>query len=203
MEIASKHAANRSIRQTRIPDTKEVLSLIQSFVRERRLTRTRVVANDVMCLLHEHSIVKYDTQNSKSMNACLRLVQRLLVKSGFRRGVRKGTHSMMLSDAFAGARDKYIQYMASAFESSQPRPVIYLDESYIHHHYARHNDSIYHPDDASDANPKHKGRRLCFVAGIMVDGLEDSKLLAYVAFEGGRKQPKDYHAMFNHTFFVG
>ncbi|RHY47783.1 hypothetical protein DYB34_001099 [Aphanomyces astaci] len=77
-----------------------------------------------------------------------------------------------------------------------------MDESYIHHHYARHNDSLYHPDDATDAKPKHKGRRLCFIAAIMADGRDDSKLLTYDVFEGGRKQPKDYHAMFNHAYFV-
>ncbi|ETV68971.1 hypothetical protein H257_15128, partial [Aphanomyces astaci] len=92
--------------------------------------------------------------------------------------------------------------MSAAFESSQPRPVVYLDESYIHHHYSLHNDSIYHPCDAFDSKPRHKGRRLCFIAAIKADGRDNSKLLTYEAFEGGRKQPKDYHAMFNHTFFV-
>ncbi|RHZ40697.1 hypothetical protein DYB31_016267 [Aphanomyces astaci] len=77
-----------------------------------------------------------------------------------------------------------------------------MDESYIHHHYARHNDSLYHPDDATDAKPKHKGRRLCFIAAIMANGRDDSKLLTYDVLEGGRKQPKDYHAMFNHAYFV-
>ncbi|RHZ32288.1 hypothetical protein DYB37_012617, partial [Aphanomyces astaci] len=36
----------------------------------------------------------------------------------------------------------------------------------------------------------------------MADGRDNSKLLTYKAFEGGRKQPKDYNAMFNHTYFV-
>ncbi|KAF0717122.1 hypothetical protein AaE_010926 [Aphanomyces astaci] len=186
---AANVAANRSNRNTRIPDTKQILSIIQSFVRERRSTRTRVVAKDVMSLLYEHSIVNYDPQNKKAVNACLRLVQKFLVKKG-------------LTDAVASARDKYVQYMSTAIESPQPRPVIYMDESYIHHHYARHNDSLYHPDDATDAKPKHKGRRLCFIAAIMADGRDDSKVLTYDVFEGGRKQPKDYHAMFNHAYFV-
>ncbi|RHY20956.1 hypothetical protein DYB32_009929 [Aphanomyces invadans] len=37
----------------------------------------------------------------------------------------------------------------------------------------------------------------------MADGRDNSKLLSYEAFEGGRKEPKDYHAMFNHAYFVG
>ncbi|RHY24793.1 hypothetical protein DYB32_008687 [Aphanomyces invadans] len=37
----------------------------------------------------------------------------------------------------------------------------------------------------------------------MVDGLDNSKLLSYEAFEGACKQPKAYHAMFNHAYFVG
>ncbi|RHZ13234.1 hypothetical protein DYB37_011186 [Aphanomyces astaci] len=36
----------------------------------------------------------------------------------------------------------------------------------------------------------------------MADGRENSKLLTYEAFEGGRKQTKDYHGIFDHAYFV-
>ncbi|ETV79617.1 hypothetical protein H257_06877 [Aphanomyces astaci] len=36
----------------------------------------------------------------------------------------------------------------------------------------------------------------------MADGRENSKLLTYEAFEGGRKQTKDYHGMFDLKYFV-
>ncbi|RHZ15510.1 hypothetical protein DYB31_014129 [Aphanomyces astaci] len=79
-----------------------------------------------------------------------------------------------------------------------------MDESYIHHNYARHNDSLYFPDDKLDnaPKPKHKGQRLCIIAGILDDGAAGSKLITTRVFRGGRRQPKDYHAMFDHAYFV-
>ncbi|RHY84188.1 hypothetical protein DYB28_002388 [Aphanomyces astaci] len=50
--------------------------------------------------------------------------------------------------------------------------------------------------------PKHKGQRLCFVAGILDGGTEGSKLLTTRVFRGGHRQTKDYHGMFNHAYFV-
>ncbi|RHY29543.1 hypothetical protein DYB32_005061 [Aphanomyces invadans] len=87
---------------------------------------------------------------------------------------------------------------------SPRRPVVYLDESFIHHHYARHADSLFHPDDKT-TKPKHKGRRYCFIAGILDDGSDAAHLLGLDIFVGGKKNGrtvKDYHAMFNHDYFV-
>ncbi|ETV64793.1 hypothetical protein H257_18369 [Aphanomyces astaci] len=79
-----------------------------------------------------------------------------------------------------------------------------MDESYIHHNYVRHNDSLYYPEDELDQapKPKHKGQRLCFIAGILDDGPDGSKLLATRVFRGGSRQTKDYHGIFNHAYFV-
>ncbi|RHZ00243.1 hypothetical protein DYB37_011772 [Aphanomyces astaci] len=79
-----------------------------------------------------------------------------------------------------------------------------MDESYIHHKYARHNDSLYFPDDKLDnaPKPKHKGQRLCIIAGVLDEGADGSKLLTTRVFRGGRRQPKDYHSMFDHDYFV-
>ncbi|OQR85731.1 hypothetical protein ACHHYP_20551 [Achlya hypogyna] len=78
-----------------------------------------------------------------------------------------------------------------------------MDESFIHHH-SRAKDSLYHPTDAPDLQPKekHKGQRLCFIAGILSDGPDDSHVLGLHIFKGGRNQPKDYHGMFDHAYFV-
>ncbi|ETV69292.1 hypothetical protein H257_14919 [Aphanomyces astaci] len=52
---------------------------------------------------------------------------------------------------------------------------------------------------------KHKGRRYCFIAGILDDGSDVAHLLGLDIFVGGKKSGKivkDYHAMFNHDHFV-
>ncbi|RHY30833.1 hypothetical protein DYB32_003987 [Aphanomyces invadans] len=88
---------------------------------------------------------------------------------------------------------------------SPDTPVVYLDESYIHHHYARHHDSHYDPSDDAPLKEKHKGRRLCFIAGIMSGDEADVKLIGLDIFEGSKRvkdDPKDYHGMFDHTYFV-
>ncbi|ETV90236.1 hypothetical protein H310_14938 [Aphanomyces invadans] len=87
---------------------------------------------------------------------------------------------------------------------SPETPVDFLDESYIHHHYSRHQDSLFDPTYDAPPKAKHKGRRLCFIAGIMANGPQDAKLLGRDIFEGGkkRKEPKDYHGMFDHEYFV-
>ncbi|ETV67729.1 hypothetical protein H257_16091 [Aphanomyces astaci] len=80
----------------------------------------------------------------------------------------------------------------------------YLDESFIHNNYKLQHDSLYHPDDATCIPPKerHKGERLCFVAAIIASGPTTGKFLGFQIFTGGTRQPKDYHAMFTHDFFV-
>ncbi|ETV96726.1 hypothetical protein H310_10043 [Aphanomyces invadans] len=61
-----------------------------------------------------------------------------------------------------------------------PPPVVYMDESFIHHHYKCHNDSLYGPNDALDnaTKEKHKGQRCCFIPGILDSATMDSKFLA-------------------------
>ncbi|CAK4150789.1 unnamed protein product [Aphanomyces euteiches] len=83
--------------------------------------------------------------------------------------------------------------------------VVFLDESYVHHHYADDNLCLYDPSDELDQQPraKHKARRYCFIGAISHDGGSDCKYLAYDCFVGGQKQTKDYHGMFCHDYFVG
>jgi len=86
---------------------------------------------------------------------------------------------------------------------------VYLDESFVHHHYARHDDILFDPTDVLDkpAKAKHKGQRYCFIAAIAEGGVDATKLLALDIFRGGKtpgkKVTKDYHGMFDHQYFVG
>ncbi|KAF0716849.1 hypothetical protein DYB26_007181 [Aphanomyces astaci] len=109
-----------------------------------------------------------------------------------------------MSKAHEDARDVYVVMMLPTVTMVPRRPVVYLDESFIHHHYTRHDDRLYHPDDPA-TKPKHKGQRYCFVAGILDDGSDVAHLLGLDIFVCGMKNGqdvKDYHSMFNHDYFV-
>ncbi|ETW05278.1 hypothetical protein H310_04236 [Aphanomyces invadans] len=101
-------------------------------------------------------------------------------------------------------QDIYVQKEADARLEEPPRSLMYINEPYIHHHYARHGDSLYDPDDKLSQPPmaKHKGRRLCFVAGVKSSGPDNSHLVELEISQGDQRQPKSCQAMFTHDFFV-
>ncbi|RHY67433.1 hypothetical protein DYB38_005635 [Aphanomyces astaci] len=176
--------------------------MVRQFIRTRSVTRVRTVAKDVMALLLEAKIIHYDVNCKPEAVNCLRRVQQFLVKLGFKRGKRRGHAAYAMSSAHATARDVYVQHM---MQLAPATPVVYLDESYIHHHYARHHDSLYDPTDNGPTKEMHKGRRFCFIAGIMAASPTESVVVGLDVFQGGAKaknEPKDYHAMFNHTYFT-
>jgi len=196
--------SNTSNHKKRVPSLPATVQLVQKFIRDRCITRTRTVAKDVMALLIEKSIVSVKVGNKKDEAACLRAVQYFLKKHGYKRGKRSGKTSYRISPQHALARDAYVQYMVPVVTVAPKRPVVYIDESFIHHHYSRHNDSLFDPEDETETKPKHKGRRFCFIAGILEDGQGAGKLLGLDIFEGGKKNGKtveDYHSMFNHDYF--
>ncbi|ETV68191.1 hypothetical protein H257_15771 [Aphanomyces astaci] len=109
-----------------------------------------------------------------------------------------------MSKAHEDARDAYVSMMVPTVTMSPRRPLVYLDESFVHHHYSSHADSQYHTDDPM-TKPKHNGRRYCCIAGILDDGSDVAHLLGLDIFVGGKKSGKivkDYHAMSNHDYFV-
>ena len=67
-------------------------------------------------------------------------------------------------------RDAYVQRMTEA-NNDVSRRIVYIDESYIHKNYHRHDDSIFDPNDEQDLETKaqHKGKRYCFIAAIIDD----------------------------------
>ena len=65
-------------------------------------------------------------------------------------------------------RDEYVTRMV-AEASAKNRRIVYMDESYVHKNYCRHDDSLYDPNDEQDLQTVaiHKGRRYCFIAAII------------------------------------
>ena len=103
-------------------------------------------------------------------------------------------------------RDAYVQRMTET-NNDVSRRIVYMDESYIHKNYHRHDDSIFDPNDEQDLETKaqHKGKRYCFIAAIIDDDRrpevmaipEEIRLAIYKAglmhktldiFEGGKKK---------------
>ena len=117
-------------------------------------------------------------------------------------------------------RDAYVQQMTEA-NNDVSRRIVYIDESYIHKNYHRHDDSIFDLNDEQDLETKaqHKGKRYCFIAAIIDDDRrpevmsipEEIRPAIHKAglmhktldiFEGGKKQTVDYHGMFNMAYFI-
>ncbi|OQR85543.1 hypothetical protein ACHHYP_11720 [Achlya hypogyna] len=204
----AKAPSNTTNHASRVPNTPEVRALVKQFIRDRSVTRTRTVAKDVLGLLLAKDKVQIKMNNTKDYddkgyNACLRAVQAFVGKQGYKRGKRDGIISFRMTEAHEMARNNYVKFMVPVVKEAR-RPVVYLDESFIHHHYSRHLDSLYDPTDTKETKAKHKCRRYCFIAGILHDGTDFSHLVGLHIFEGGKKNGKtikDYHAMFNHDFF--
>ena len=206
---------NKRRKKTRVPRTKDVLVSVRNFVRARRRTQTRVTALDVRSHLRGEKHLVYDEENKTDCRNALRAVQRYLRHEGFQRGVRKGVMSYQEKESLAKKRWDYLSALAAnrAKPSGERKREVYLDESYIHHHYKRHQDSLFDPSDAQDSTKRvqHKGKRYCFIAAIRESNPDERVAKqesdkaglvpgSVVIFSGG-KQKKDYHQMFDGTFF--
>ncbi|ETV76547.1 hypothetical protein H257_09549 [Aphanomyces astaci] len=185
--------SNTTTHSTTVPRTKQVVSMVQAFVRGRRATRTRTTAVDIVIFLREICVLDFDLEDKKVYSLHLRSVQRFLKYQGYERGNKKGLSSYHLSKKNTVARDLYVQRMHPHVGSASRPAIVYTDESFVHHHYKCHNQSLYHPSDVLDVaqKEKHKVRR---------------RVMALDIFTGGTtlaKEPKDYHGMFDHAYYVG
>ena len=148
-ETVSKPPANTTVHATRFEHSRLVVSMVQSFVCECRKTRTCTVAKDVLCHLEENNIISVNRASTKNMQSALRAAQRFLRKLGYKRG-KKRRSTYHLDGTKRILRDKYVTDMCLKTQAINPadrKTFVYLDESYTHHHYKRHGDSIFDPND--------------------------------------------------------
>jgi transposase len=157
----------RAKQSYRLVPSPSLASDVRRFVRERSEKRERTVAEDVLDLVVRLGYMSVVDGNEADRRAAIRCVQRYLAKEGYKRGKRKGA-TYRLSSANAAARDEYVLRMAVDPATTNRRKV-YLDQSYVHHNYSSHNDSLYDPTDPLTTKAKHKGRRYCFSAAIIGD----------------------------------
>ena len=167
-------AGNRLEKITRVPRTNQVQVKIREWVRQRRSQRQRTTARQVVDYLVEERILVVRREDNgayerRSLNAGLRSVQRWLTVMNYRRGKRTGN---IIPDVCLVLRRH--EYLTSFFANRALPPEdrlreVYMDESYIHEHYHRNDDSIWDPSDEQDvqrSNDRHKGRKYCFACAI-------------------------------------
>ena len=166
---------NFTAKSSRIPKSKEMIVKIRNFVRSKRENRERVTATQVMEYLHEEGDIVLpfeedgETPTKRGYQSALRCTRRWLVKHGYKRG--KGTGNLSLKLHIVAARDNYLTkfFENRAKPPEQQKREVYLDESYIHQHYHKNNDSLFDPNDPQGSGCQkqpHKGNRYCFCAAI-------------------------------------
>jgi transposase len=168
-------SGNLSSKDSRIPRTEGLLVAVRNFVRSHRLRRERVTCRQVLDFMVENKHVTVAVDESgqfeaKAFNAAYRAVQRWVKEfAGYKQGRRVGN----LVPTKENIAKKHF-YLRRLFDNRSLPPgerkrEVYTDESYIHEHYNRNDDSIWDPNDEQDvmtSKAKHKGRRYCFVAAI-------------------------------------
>jgi transposase len=156
----------RGAKVSKIPRTQALRVKVRDWLHEREISRQRTVAKDLLDFLVTESIfppVVKDTP--KQTAAALRATQRYAKGMGLKRGKRRGQKIYLENPDLIVARDTYV---TRARQLAKTRRFVYTDESYIHHHYKCHDDSLFDPSDKRPApKEKHKGRRLCFIAAIV------------------------------------
>ena len=208
---------NFNAKTRRIPVTNLVTNSVQLYVRERREKRIRTVAMDVALFLNDIGILHFDPQCPTSSASARRATQRFLTCVGYKRGKKNGMKNLRLTEKNMRLRDEYVATMVN-LNADGRRRIVYMDESYIHKNYSRHEDSLFDPNDEQDLQVKaqHKGERYCFIGAIITEDTclpslpdnlkpESAKthfmMDVYDIFKGG-KQTKDYHGMFDGSYFI-
>jgi hypothetical protein len=149
---------------------------VQDFVHGHHMNRERVTARQVLDFLvqQKHLVVPIDGEGRYQkvpFKAAYRAMQRWLVEFGG--SYDWGKHKGNLVPSPQNVAKKH-HYLRTFFANSAKPPTerlreVYTDESYIHEHYHRNEDSLFDPDNDEDViyqKEKHKGRRYCFCAAI-------------------------------------
>lgn len=216
-------SGNRSAKETRIPDTRAVQIRVREFVRGKRAKRERVTARQVLDFLAVADLIVVETNEEgvmdpKAFQAAIRSVQRWLQKNSYNRGRRTG--NLVMKESVILHKHRYLRrFWANRNAPPEERlREVMLDESYIHQHYHRNDDSLWDPSDDQDiqvGKAPAKGRRYCFAAAIQGSnprvavtieakdkaGLVDGTVWAFCPQKTADHQG-DYHKVFNGKNFV-
>lgn len=127
-----------------------------------------------------------------------RTLQRHLVRMGFCWSrTKKQTRSLRESGRVRQQRHDYLYEIRKNHhvQADERYDLVYLDESFLHHHHGAQFSWFLDGDFIERS--AGKGRRWCFIHAVMAEGLLDKTLLIFE----GKKAKGDYHQQFNHQVF--
>lgn len=200
---------NRQAKVTRVPNTREMYVKVRNFVREERMNHKRVTAAQVMEFLIEDKVLDVEVGQGniippKPYNAAIKATRRFLSRNGF---LRHKLGSVKVKPIVIEQRDAYVRVLMQnrTLPENARRREVYLDESYIHQHYTRHEYSVHDPKDGEDKTTKlpAKGRRYCILAAIQGRGANNapSGLVPNSVWmfcpQSRKESAGDYHKNFN------
>ena len=162
--VAEGTQSARGVKHRRIHLDLKQRADFREWLHLRNMKHDRTVANDVKDWLQQTGLLICD-DSALSNASATRCVQRFIVRMGLSRGKRPGHISYHERQEVLAQRDAYVVRM---LQVRKQRRLVYMDESYVHHHYGRHQDTLY---DSEDTRPvpkrQHKGSRFCFIAAIL------------------------------------
>lgn len=180
----SKLPGNRTVHKTNIPPIVE--KEIRQFIFEKHLVGEVCHSNHIQDLLQK--ILKREIP--------LRTIQDHLDRMGFSYSrTRKKTRSLREKLYVRQQRHSYIYHIRNLRHSGY-KPV-YLDESFLHHYHGHQFSWFSETEGDYLERPAGKGRRWCFIHGMLQTGLLEN---AFYIFEA-KKSTGDYHNMFNAQHF--
>jgi len=127
-----------------------------------------------------------------------RTMRRHLARMGFVWSqTKKQTRSLRESSRVRQQRHDYLYEIRKnqRLPSDEQYRLVYLDESFLHHHYSSQF-SWFSEGDFMERS-SGKGRRWCFIHAIMEEGLLEDTLWIFEA----KKSKGDYHQQFDHQVF--
>ena len=163
-------SGNRTNHRPRIRVTRKLKQSIFDFVTKRKARFAHITARIIVNHLVDHCFLKVNVRNSKEMDTACRLVCRLMRRLGY---TQKSSNNkcFSLKKDIIRSRDEYVSSVLKAIETK--RRIVYMDESYIHHHYNKRpkewSSSHTEKHTSYERAKRHKGQRYCFIAAIISD----------------------------------
>ena len=197
--------------------------MVRDHVRDQRKERKRVMARQLVNLLVDMEIIGISKDvlgkyNRRVFNSSYRAMRRCLGKEKYKRGLRTG--NLVPSPTVLLKKHQFLRRFWNNIEQKKYERLreVYIDESYINHHYNLNDDSLWDPNDYQDlkiGKAPAKGRRYCFAAAIQgpnwrgdtdrnrddKDGLVDGSLWLFCPQKDGDHKG-DYHKVFNGENFT-
>ena len=216
-------SGNKTAKDQRIPPAKAVQLKVRTFVREQRKSRKRVTGRQVTDFLicEKLLFVPVDAEGifeKRPFDSAYRTVRNWLQRHSYCRGKRTG--NMVMKESVLLHKHRYLTtfFANRALNAEECKREVMMDESYIHEHYHRNNDSVWDPNDDQDiqfGKAPAKGRRYCFAAAIQGPnprvsdavlnqdkaGLVPGSVWAFCP-QKAKDHGGDYHKVFNGQNFV-